>query len=240
MNFCIFSIPKPSNSSINPIQGRAISSWGKLSNDIILVGSAGNNLSKEFDTKHVGVLGRNEFGSPLVNSVFSSVLNWSTSKFFMYTNCDMVYNGKIKSIISSVADVFSNFMIVGRRTDVPGVVPDDVVGYAKKNGKLHIWSGIDYFIFNREIVSKLEIPPFAVGRIGWDNWMIGRAKQLKIPVIDATSRILAIHQDHDYFHILGGKIETREGPEAKENLRLAAGVPLLTIKDADYKIEDIA
>ena len=240
MSFCIFSVPKPSSSSINPIQRMAIGSWGKLSNDIILVGSAGKDLSKEFDTKYVNVLERNEFGTPLVNSVFSSVLNWSTSRFFMYTNCDMVYNDKIESIISSVDDVFSNFIIVGRRTDVPGVVPDDAVDYAKKHGKLHIWSGIDYFIFNRQIVSKLEIPAFAVGRVGWDNYMIGRAKQLKIPVIDATTKLLATHQGHGYDHVSGGKKETREGPEAKENLRLAAGVPLLTIKDADYKIEDIA
>lgn len=247
--FTIFSIPKlSSNSIINDIQDNAVHSWKNQGDCNILIIGDGKQLSDKYCVDYVKNVNRNKYGTPILNNAFQIAINkFPNSLFFMYTNCDIVYPHKITPIINDVYNKYPNFLIVGRRTDINEFPPDILNSsnsfsstkwceYANLNGKLHIWSGIDYFIFNRDFIKILQMPEFVVGRIGFDNWIIGKAKQIGITVIDATSRILAIHQNHGYEHVLGGKDWTRNGPEALENLKLASGVPLLTIKDADIKL----
>lgn len=241
---CIFGIPKPSNAVMDKIQENAVYSWICVSSGVILCGNDGVGLSERMNTDWTCVQ-TNEYGTPLVNDAFKKACEMSSDEYLMYSNCDMVYVHNLNLVATRVNELFSDFLVVGRRIDVAGVPSpvndskwweDRVVEIANESGKLHIWSGIDYFLFNRELIEKLDIPPFAVGRVAWDNWMIGRAKQLGIPVIDATSSILAVHQNHSYDHVTGGHDWVRNGPEARENRRLAAGVPALTIKDADHKV----
>ena len=71
------------------------------------------------------------------------------------------------------------------------------------------------------------LPPFAVGRPGWDNWLIGRALELRLPLIDMTPSVLAIHQNHGYGHVTGGG-GSWEGPEAARNRQLASGIDRYT------------
>lgn len=69
-----------------------------------------------------------------------------------------------------------------------------------------------------------DIPPFAIGRPGWDNWMIYRARSMKAPVIDATRVITAVHQNHDYSHHPQGTAGVWEGPEKMRNVELMGGI----------------
>src|SRR6185369_4782589 len=77
--------------------------------------------------------------------------------------------------------------------------------------------------FNKDLLPAL--PPFAVGRLTWDNWLLYEAKRREIPLIDASRVVLAIHQNHNYSY---DKRLTRGGwnwehPEVKANLALAGG-----------------
>ncbi len=54
-----------------------------------------------------------------------------------------------------------------------------------RDGKLHERAGSDYFVFPRACFQ--HIPDFTVGRAGWDNWMIFKARQENWPVVDCTS-----------------------------------------------------
>jgi hypothetical protein len=66
------------------------------------------------------------------------------------------------------------------------------------------------------------IPDFAIGRAGWDNWMIYHALHSGWLVINATPSLMVVHQDHDYSHLPGGKPHyTLE--ESHQNVRLAGG-----------------
>jgi hypothetical protein len=97
-------------------------------------------------------------------------------------------------------------------------------------------SGSDYFLFPHDLFS--EIPDFAIGRAGWDNWMIFHARQQGWPVIDATPSILVIHQDHDYSHLPGGKPHY-EHPESQVNQDLAGGsANLYMVLDSDRQLVD--
>ena len=102
-----------------------------------------------------------------------------------------------------------------------------------KSGKLHKPSGMDYCVFSRNLPHNL--PPFAVGRPGWDNWLIYHIRSLKIPVIDATEVITVLHQKHDYSHSPYGKRDKVGGPEEERSLKLAGGLShMLTLRDADW------
>jgi hypothetical protein len=62
----------------------------------------------------------------------------------------------------------------------------------------------------------------------------GRAE--RIPVVDATAMITAIHQEHDYSHLPGGEPHYRL-PESRENVELAGGREMIfRLTDADWRI----
>jgi len=82
------------------------------------------------------------------------------------------------------------------------------------------------------------MPDFAIGRAGWDNWMIYHARQRGWPVVDATPSVMVIHQDHDYSHLPGGKPHY-EQPESRRNQDLAGGsANLYMVLDSDKQLVD--
>ena len=97
----------------------------------------------------------------------------------------------------------------------------------REMGSLQPPVGADYFIFRKD-EALADIPPFAVGRPGWDNWFIYNARKNKYKVIDASKAIMAIHQNHDYNHVKiehsekSGKINWQgwEGPEIRKQREL--------------------
>ena len=78
------------------------------------------------------------------------------------------------------------------------------------------------------------MPPFAIGRACFDNWLVWHARQGAI-VVDATADVVAAHQRHDYAHVDGGKEEAYYGEEAARNLELSGGKSrLYTLHDASH------
>jgi hypothetical protein len=137
------------------------------------------------------------------------------------------------------------FLMVGQRTDFDqdGAITFDadwqknLSSAVEQRGQLHRPTGIDYFLFRRGMWGT--IPPFAIGRFSWDNWLLHRARQLKVPIIDATQVVTAVHQNHDYSHAKGGQRGAMQGSEARENYRLAGGRDLsLTIWDSTHVLDE--
>jgi hypothetical protein len=105
-----------------------------------------------------------------------------------------------------------------------------------QTGSLHLPAGSDYFTFPRHLFT--EIPDFAIGRAGWDNWMIYQAKQQDWMVVDGTPSITVIHQNHDYSHLPGGRPHY-EQEESFVNEDLAGGqANLYMVLDCDRQIRD--
>jgi hypothetical protein len=63
------------------------------------------------------------------------------------------------------------------------------------------------------------VPPFAIGRPGYDNWLLWAAATRGAKVIDATAAVTVVHQRHDYSHV-GGKSVAYRGAEAEQNKQL--------------------
>jgi hypothetical protein len=67
--------------------------------------------------------------------------------------------------------------------------------------------------------------------------MIHYAYKLGIPVIDATDMVTAIHQNHDYAHLSGGRcVAYAMGDEARHNAKIADGMHLVEGSSATWKL----
>ena len=104
--------------------------------------------------------------------------------------------------------------------------------WVKKDGRLHGYAGIDYFIFPKNLPHGL--PAFPVGRPGWDNWFIDHIRRERIPVIDTTPVNLVVHQNHPSVY---RKPEKKN--ENKKSIALAGGfLHMMTIRDADWLLTE--
>ena len=107
-----------------------------------------------------------------------------------------------------------------------------ILGQTREDDRLRGAAALDWFVFPHDLYR--EVPPFAIGRACFDNWLVWQARQEGI-VVDATRDVVAVHQRHDYAHLAGGKEEAYYGEEAARNLELAGGkAHLYTIHDASH------
>jgi hypothetical protein len=192
--------------------------------------------------RHLADVERSVEGTPLVSSVFSVARGASRAPVLAYLNADIVLLDDFLPQVHAVRSRFARFLLVGRRWDLdvsqaldfgPGW-EDRLRAEVRQNGRLHPPSGSDYFVFPRGEFAQM--PDFAVGRAGWDNWMLFDGRRRGIPVIDATATLTVIHQRHDYGHLPGGRAHYRL-PESQANLAKAGGrETVFRLEDADWRL----
>lgn len=240
----IFSTPKPFRNHIGVIQSNAIQSWVLLRPqcEVILLGNeeGTDKIVAQFGIRHIPEVECNEYGTPLVSDMFKIAQDIASYPLMCYINADIILPSDFIQAIRQINN--QSFLCVGQRWDVDIRAPIDfsdpdwetrLRAHVAKVGKLHTCWAIDYFVFPRGL--HLDIPAFAIGRRGWDNWMIYQARCLNIPVIDATDAVTVIHQNHNYSHLPGEEIDFRTGPEARRNLELSGGHRrVFDIRDATW------
>ncbi len=237
----IFSIPKPfKDPHIINIQTNAVLSWLNLDDEVEVI-LAGNDLGvvefcEKFNISNIANVNCNEYGTPLLNSAFALVRKQAKNNLLMYVNADIILTDELLKILNFLPP--KEFLIIGQRWDLN---IDSLIDYTDKNwqlklkneikfrGVLHPPAGSDFFIFHKN--SFQDIPTFAVGRVGWDNWMIESGLSKNMPVIDCSPLLKVIHQNHNYQHKgeIGYKIEDKKNLDYlnKDN-------HLKTIIDASY------
>jgi hypothetical protein len=230
----IFAFPKPFRGHIGVIQRNAIGSWKQLRPqcEIFLFGDEEGTaeVARELGVNHVSDIARNEFGTPLLSDVFEKGAKLATHNIHCYVNCDIILGESLIPVIQQVARWRPRFLVVGRCWDMDIKAPiafqkttwENELGaiLAQRPSMRGEWA-IDYFVFPRGLYG--ELPPFALGRAKFDNWLVWKAGDLKVPVVDATPVLTAIHQNHDYSHVAGGKDYTLYGEEAIRNEQYAGG-----------------
>lgn len=229
----IFSTPKPFAGHNAIIQLNAIGSWLKLRPrcEIILFGDdkGTREVARELGIIHVPDIACNEHGTPLLSDMFRRASEMASNPSLCYVNADIIL---LSDFLPAIGSIDRNpFLAIGQRWDLNVTEP---LKFAKQDweislrrhlaisGKLHAVTGIDYFVYPRELYR--DIPPFAIGRGAWDNWLIYHARRQGIPVIDATQVITIIHQNHDYGHIASIHQASWKGIEADSNLFLLGGL----------------
>ena len=257
----IFATPKKFGELIGLIQWNAIASWTRMQPkpEVILFGSepGTSEIAAEFGLRHVPSVKCNDWGTPLVSDLFAQAEALGSGAVLCYVNADILLFDDFAQAVSQVMAWSRSFLMVGRRTDLDVKRPLDfrhgdwaaeVRRRARREGKLQIARSIDYFAFSRGLYPAM--PPLAIGRFWWDNWLLWKARSLGANVVDASKAVLVVHQNHDYSHTNYGpsKEEMMASEECIRNARLTceqnpgdydAGFfwrYAYTIDDATYKL----
>ena len=243
----IFTAPKPfTNPHIATIQRNAIRSWVELGAEVeVLVLGEEEGLAQacaEMGVRHIPEVARNASGTPLVSAMFDLARRNSRSPLLCCINADVILLPDVLEAARRVMEQAGEFLMVGQRWDLAVTALLDfsegwqgrIQEWVKRDGRLHPRGGSDYFIFRRD--SFKHMPAFAIGRAGWDNWMIFDARYRGAAVVDATQDIQVIHQDHDYSHLPGGQPHYRL-PETFENVRMGGGkLTVFKLDDTDRRL----
>lgn len=248
----LFSAPKPfTNPHIAMIQRNALKSWTLLSDvEVIVLGEEAGlaEAARDMGVRHFPDVKCNENGTPLISSMFQLARENSNSDHLCIINADMILMPDfVKAAMESrsllLAKRQPNFVLLSQRWDLDITQPIEFTkgwqnrlrATVQRQGSLHRPAGSDFFLFPRACYT--DVPDFTIGRAGWDNWMIYKARKERWPVIDCTPSVMIIHQNHDYSHLPGGKPHY-EHPDTNENIRLAGGPANIryTILDATQQL----
>jgi hypothetical protein len=187
---------------------------------------------------------RNETGAKYLSSIFTQAQDLARHAIVAYVNCDMMLMSDFLRAVERVSTWCNPFLMVGRRWEIDIQQP---LGFWDSNwedllrsrvlarGKRRSQHAIDYFVFPRGMYRV--IPQFVIGRFWWDHWLIWRARSMRVPVVDATARVMAIHQNHDYAYHPRGLEGVWYGREAKANREIAGkGLHLATLDEATHRL----
>ena len=243
----LFSAPKPfTNPHIATIQRNAIKSWTLLPDvEVILLGEEMGlaEAARELGVKHIPDVERNESGTPIISSMFQLARENSNSDLLCIINADMILMPDFVEATKQATKLKDKFVLLSQRWDYDITKQIDFVeGWesrlredVRKQNQLHRPAGSDFFLFPKSCYT--DIPNFTIGRAGWDNWMIYKARKEGWSVIDCTPSVMIVHQNHDYSHLPDGKPHY-EHPETNENIRLAGGQANIryTILDSTHQL----
>ena len=123
----LFSMPKPFRGDIGLIQRNAIESWTLLRPrpEVILLGDEEGtaDLAASFGARHVPGIARNEFGTPLVNSIFESAEQIASHEVLCYVNTDIILMSDFVPAVRRMR--FPKFLMIGQRWDLDVCRPLD-------------------------------------------------------------------------------------------------------------------
>jgi hypothetical protein len=243
----IFSCPKPFRGHVYITQKNAIQSWLLLEPrpDVILLGSDEGvaEAARELGVRHIPHVECNEFGTPLMSSLFDEAEKASMSPLMCYVNADIIFMQDFVDGIKRVMTEKPQALMVGRRWNVDINEPIEfdpdwqksLATLVARKGKLYPYFAIDYFVFPRNSLGRL--PAFAIGRPAWDNWVIYRALTSGMAVVDMTKMVTVVHENHDYSHHPEGWKGAMQGEESKRNIALAGEVAHVhSLLDAQYRL----
>ena len=245
----IFTTPKPFQGHAGITQRNTLQSWKLLHPDVevILFGDEDGaaEVAREFGIIHEPQVKRHPSGLKYINSMFDRAQEIAHHDILCYANCDIILTPDILDAASRVRAQKQKFLMVGRRWDTDIKEPlefsdpqwvDRIRNRARatNNQRDEWWT--DYFLFSRNLYYK-KIPPFVIGRIGWDSWLTWWGKKGGAALVDASEVVCAIHQNHDYGYHAEGKQGVWSDKLSRQNFKLAGGYwHMRSIESAEYRL----
>ena len=220
------SSPKPFIGIAKDQQYRAIRSWQATGKDveIILYGVSDgiDQAGSDLNVKVVRQINSSSSGIPYFGSIVEHAAEHGKYDYQVYLNCDILLSG----ILQAMCQIeFTHFLLIGQRIDLGedvfvdlgqmDLIPQLAQLAVENKAVLHSPTGIDYFGFCRGMWQNL--PEIIVGRGGYDNALIAYCMKNRIPIVDGTFRVTALHQFHDYGHLTGGVKAVMHGSDAIHN-----------------------
>jgi hypothetical protein len=228
----MFSTAKPFTAHSGVIQRNALKSWTLLHPDVevILFGNeqGAAEVCQELGLRHEPTVHRNERGTKFLNYIFDRANEIARHNILCYANCDIMFASDFPQAVKRSATSFREFLIIGRRWDTKVLdlwdfeKPDwsqRLRALALQTGTQNGVGWVDYFCFTRNLYYR-KLPPFLVGRNGWDPWLVWFPCHHRIPTIDVSHDVIAVHQNHDYAYLGKGTAALQSEEEAKYNWSL--------------------
>lgn len=226
----IFTTPKPMQGRDKINQHNAISSWLAMPQKpqvIVFAEEKERSLFEGMGTTVISTHRRNDKNTPFLDSMFNLAEVNALYPYVMYVNADVVLFSDIYTATRLAAEHCPEFLIMGQRTDIEWCSKMDFSNvmwktglqhYAKSTGTLVNPTGKDYFIFAKPF--SVRMAALLVGRLGWDTWLVREAHRKRLPLMDATPTITALHIKHNYEHLAGGRAEYAMGPGCHWNYKI--------------------
>jgi hypothetical protein len=136
-----------------------------------------------------------------------------------------------RGALEVTSKTYNKFLMIGRRWDTNVTEPWDfnqaewderLRSLALLTGRLNGPSWVDYFCFSRDLYYG-KMPPFLIGRNGWDPWLTWFARKSKVPLVDVSRAVVAVHQNHDYAYLKQGAAAIYRQEEMSHNWSLGDG-----------------
>lgn len=237
----LFTIPRAFTGIHKIRQTNAVESWSRLipRPQITMFGSDVGDIALRYG--YWGPIDKNKEGTPLVGESFLSMERWSLAKDILcYVNSDIILMQDFADALEVVSERFDQFLMIGQRWDIDINYPIDFDGTweldllvdIESRGKLHQPGGSDYFAFSKGLFT--EFPPFAVGRVRWDNWVISNRVTRGIPVIDVSLVTTVVHQDVRTIH----QAETDEERQYVSLYNQTKGRVAGNITDSTWRLDE--
>jgi hypothetical protein len=231
----ILAMPKAFHGHIGLIQRNAIASWTQLRPrpEIHLFGEDEGvaEIAAELRIHHLRDIARSEFGTPLLDDLLRRAREFAGTPLLCYVNSDIILLQEFLDSVTKIQAQLTNFLVVAHRLNINVAEIIDFAADGERKLRSEILprglpgnhTAIDAFVFPRDMYT--QVPPLAIGRAWFDQWLIQDARRQDVPVVDVTEVARAIHQNHEYGHIAGGQQGAYWGEEARRNLAIYGGVP---------------
>lgn len=206
-----FTTPKAFQGHIGTIQTNALKSWSYLDPkpEVILLGNdqGVKEAAEQFQFKHLPL---ETEGIPILSEIFETARGAASYDYLCLINADIILLDDFMPTLTKVAKRFDKLLMISSRwnLDIETILHLENVSdrtnlrnKAIQTHDMYPAGGTDFFVFRKDMFQK--VPPFLLGRGYWDNWLMYQAKQENAAVVDVTTDVIVVHQNHDYSHIEG-------------------------------------
>lgn len=181
---------------------------------------------------------RTEGGAPLLPDIVEQAAAFAREDVLLFVNADIILEPQFAQAARTVAGAFGQFLLTARRrcaaVDGPldftedwhrRLVTSDRGWY---DGRI---DALDLFLYRGGWMG--EVPQFGIGRMAWDNWIATKARQSRVPFVDASPFTRALHQDH-------ARHDPDKEPEIEENRTLFRSLVkrAATLFDATHHLDE--
>ena len=243
-----FTTGKPFRGHDGIIQRNALKSWTLVDPDVevILFGDdeGAAQVSADLGLRHEPHVERHESGTKYVNYLFKRASEIARHKLLCFANCDIILMSDFANGAAVARSWRDQFLLVAKRWDTDVVEPidfhhpswaHDLREFARTKGFRQDEYWIDLFLFPKGLYT--DMPPLIVGHCYWDNWMIWKALSTKTPVLDASSFVMPIHQNHGYNPKFGRIKGVASDALSAHNLQVMGGAGhVRQLDSATYRI----
>jgi hypothetical protein len=145
-------------------------------------------------------------GLPLVNCALKFSRDLYPDSYLCFINSDIMVMDDLIPIITYVKNTKSrdSFVLTSyrREANIDVVLSDNDMNELKSDSELikgrHY--ALDIFILHANLIQKIDMPNYKVGRVGWDSWVAGKVRKLNLSFVDISKIVRIIHQDHPQVH----------------------------------------